>query len=114
MDTKSKAIDISRDIAIAALNEAHGKHGLKKILNCDFCTSLAAEMTIARHYEPVIQAYLTQCQEVERLKGLMLEQTKLNARVIKERDMWKEAADTTLQKYEAAMKKIDRALKDKQ
>ena len=42
----------SRSVAIKALNECHAKHGMKKIMGCDFCTSLANEMTIARHYEP--------------------------------------------------------------
>lgn len=49
----SDTLDRSRTIAISALNEAHERHGYKKIMDCNFCTSLAAEMTIARHYEPV-------------------------------------------------------------
>jgi hypothetical protein len=47
----SEALAQARSITINALNETHEKHGMKKIMDCDFCVSLANEMTIARHFE---------------------------------------------------------------
>ena len=66
MDTKSKA-----------------ERALKILLDCN--QRGIAGVADFLDIQEILQAYLTQCAEVERLKGLMLEQTKLNARVIKER-----------------------------
>ena len=46
-----EALAQARITAIKALNECHEKHGIKKIMFGDFCTSLANEMTIARHFK---------------------------------------------------------------
>ena len=51
----SEELARARSVAIKALNECHEKHGMKKIMDCDFCSSLASEMTIARHYEFAFQ-----------------------------------------------------------
>ena len=49
----TSSLEKAERIAIAALNESHQRHGIYDVMRCKFCTSRAAEMTIARHFAPV-------------------------------------------------------------
>jgi hypothetical protein len=65
-DLMKSTYEQARTVAITALNEAHSRHDptLRKIFDCKFCVSAAAEGTIARHFEPTFK-------ELERLTALV-------------------------------------------
>lgn len=52
-----KIDDVDRVVwqtAVNALNDLHQKHGVDKMMKCDVCTSKTAEMTIARHFQKMV------------------------------------------------------------
>lgn len=59
--------DIIKDVdrvvwqtAIKALNDLHQKHGIDDVMKCNVCTSQTAEMTIARHFQKLIDEMKTE------------------------------------------------------
>ena len=77
----------AKTVAIAALNESHRKHdpSLNKIMDCKFCSSAAAEGTIARHFEPIFKEVNTQQEQIERLTAALEHETSEKVRIISER-----------------------------
>lgn len=65
MTTKPTVAERAREIAIAALNEAHRLHGFDAVAQCKFCTSMAAEMTVARHIEAELSALRAKVESLE-------------------------------------------------
>lgn len=98
-------LDEARTIAIAALNEAHMAHGMKEIMECKFCTSMAAEMTIARHIEPLLLRLddFTKLVTVEKNAEL---QSSLNS-AVHDRDVFASQSARYLSERDEALRRLD-------
>lgn len=78
MTDKVKDVDrVVWQTAIKALNDLHQKHGVDNVMKCNVCTSQTAEMTIARHFQKLIdQMKMEHQKELNKLAVPPMEELK--------------------------------------
>lgn len=61
--TDKTTLELARNIAIDILNDMHSNHGINDVMKCNFCTSKASEMMLARAIVKIQEQAKTEMKE---------------------------------------------------